>query len=156
RAMTPAVKAVDASGACTATLTGVHGKQFRLGLSGASSCALSGNADRMDVRLSGASTCTVTGSGDRVDLRLSGASKCTLSGHAENLAVECSGASRLLAAGLKAQSVKTKVSGASRVEVTALQDLNARASGASTVRYAGAPAMLQQRASGGSTIGPKS
>ena len=110
----------------------------------------------MDLRLSGASTCTMTGNGDSVHLKLSGASKCTLTGNADHLAVECSGASRLLAAGLTAQTVKTTVSGASRVEVTALQDLNARASGASTVRYAGAPAALHQRASGASTIGPKS
>lgn len=156
RAMTPQVKAVEASGASTATLTGINGKQFRLALSGASTCALTGNADRMDLRLSGASTCTMTGNGDNVHLKLSGASNCTLNGNAEHLAVECSGASRLLAAGLTAQTVKTSVSGASRVEVMALKDLNARASGASTVRYAGTPAALYQRASGASTIAPKS
>src|SRR2546423_1926364 len=44
KATTPTLKAVEGSGASTATVAGVQADRFRLGLSGASTCTLTGKA----------------------------------------------------------------------------------------------------------------
>lgn len=105
---------------------------------------------------SGATTATLTGIRAReLRLTLSGASTATATGSVEQLSAHCSGASRLHATKLAAGSVDASASGASTVEVEALQRLKADASGASTISYVGKPAELQGNASGASKLVPK-
>jgi Putative auto-transporter adhesin, head GIN domain len=136
KATTPTLKAVEGSGASTATVTGVQADRFRLGLSGAS-------------------TCTLTGKADRLDVTVSGASRCTLTGDAGRLTAECSGASHLDATGLSAKTVDASASGASTADVKAAEELKADASGASNVHYVGSPGKLSKSTSGASHVGPK-
>jgi hypothetical protein len=108
-------------------------------------------------RGSGATTGTVTGvKSEEFRLSLRGASNCSPKGDAAKLTVDCSGASHAHALGLNSKSVKATVSGASTAEVHATEELSADASGASTIRYAGAPAKLQKNATAASSISPKS
>jgi hypothetical protein len=136
KATTPALNAFQGSGATTTALAGVEADQFKLGLSGAS-------------------TCTLTGKAKRLDLTLAGASRCILNGDADRLTLDCSGASRVNAAGFTARAVEATLAGASSAEVEATQELTAKAAGASALRYAGSPAQVRQEASGASTIAPK-
>lgn len=71
------------------------------------------------------------------------------------LNAEASGASRLIATDLIADDVKANASGASTIEVTAIRELAADASGASSIRYGGSPEKVKPNASGASTVGPK-
>jgi hypothetical protein len=132
KATTPALRALDASGASQTTVTGVKADRFQLDLSGASDCQLAGDVDALDVTLSGAS-------------------RCTLAGDAKKLAVNCSGASHADAAALMADAATVELSGASTAQVHATTALVAAASGASTLRYAGQP-KVERKVSGASTI----
>jgi hypothetical protein len=103
--------------------------------------------------VSGASSATLSGlEAKGLRLNVSGASTVTASGTADRLDVDCSGASHVHAKGLTAQTVVVGVSGASGAEVRAVQELDANASGASSVRYAGSPARKKENTSGASSI----
>jgi len=105
---------------------------------------------------SGATTAKIEGlKADAFNLHLSGASNCTIDGTADKLVVECAGASNVKAAKLVAKSAKVNVSGASSVDVNASDELNADASGASSIRYSGNPASLKKGTSGASSIKAK-
>jgi putative autotransporter adhesin-like protein len=132
-ATTPALQALLGSGASKSTVSGITGEQFQLGLSGASGCQLTGDADLIDATLSGASHGTIVGT-------------------ARQLTVECSGASHLDATRLTARMVAAELSGASTANVNATDELTAVASGASTLRYVGQPAKLDKAISGASTV----
>lgn len=126
------------------------------------------------VEVSGASTCTfldtLTASGlickasgaSRLDLRallageckldLSGASTCRIDGRADGCtADDISGASRVEAFGFPCRTVRIDASGASILEVNALETLNVEASGGSTIRYRGRPSITTDL-SGGSVV----
>jgi hypothetical protein len=122
-----------ASGAARTTVSGVREDEFQLELSGASTCDLSGDADRMDATLGGAS-------------------RATISGAARQLTVECSGASQLDAKRLAVEEASVELSGASTGFVNASKALTAEASGASSLRYRGQPTDVTKQASGASTI----
>lgn len=105
------------------------------------------------VTVSGASSAALAGvEEEALRLNASGASNVTASGTADRLVIDCSGASQVHATKLTAQAVVVTVSGASTAEVRAVGELEASASGASTVRYAGSPARKHESASGASSI----
>ena len=106
--------------------------------------------------VSGASSGTLTNvKNETLSLDASGASKIKTDGEVKELIVDLSGASRLDAENLKADDVTVDASGASSATVVALNDLNAEASGASTIRYAGEPKNLKKDLSGASSIKQK-
>jgi hypothetical protein len=105
---------------------------------------------------SGATNSTLTGLNEKtVRLDVSGASKVTASGTTDRLEIDCSGASQVHATKLPAKDVVANVSGASRAEVHADEQLRADASGASTVIYDAAVAKKELNTSGASSIIPK-
>ena len=108
------------------TLSGITGEHFRLDLSGASGCRLTGDADL-------------------IELTLSGASHGMIAGTSKRLTVNCSGASHLDATGLTAKIVTAELTGGSTGHVNAIEELTAEASGASSLRYAGQPSKLDKR-----------
>ena len=82
----------------------------------------------------------------------SGASKIAVSGTTAKLNVEVSGATRVDAAELQADSASVEASGASNVSVSVLRELEANASGASHVTYAGSPTELRKDTSGAGSV----
>lgn len=106
--------------------------------------------------VSGASTGTLTNvKNESLWIDASGASKIKIDGEARELIVDLSGASRLDAENLKAENVTVEASGASSAAVVALNDLNAAASGASNIRYAGEPKSVTKSSSGASSVRQK-
>ena len=176
KAASQGLDGLTGSGATQSTLTGLHSDDFKLDLSGASRCTMSGRANSLAVECSGASTAkgddfeadaaTVVASGassaeiaakelrsvnesgaskvtisqvnaDELAIHLAGSSRCTLSGNVKQLTIEATGASTVHAAELKAREVNVDVSGASHVDVEAVEKITGAASGGSLVRYQG-------------------
>lgn len=109
-----------------------------------------------DLDISGASTANVVNAkSDSLDLTASGASKITVSGASASVKADASGASSIDAERLTVEKADVNSSGASRVIVSPSNDLNADASGASSVYYTGDPKNIKQDASGASSIKKK-
>ncbi len=103
--------------------------------------------------LSGACTGTLHGLDSKaLKLDANGASHITATGKADRLEIDASGASGIDTRDLTARSVHVSASGASTANVRADQELNANASGASTVHYKGSPSKVEQDSSGASHI----
>ncbi|MEP7039624.1 MAG: head GIN domain-containing protein [Acidobacteriota bacterium] len=106
--------------------------------------------------ISGASGAVVsnvkTGS---LKLEASGASKIKISGEANSLESDASGASGIDAEGLRIEDAVVVASGASNTTVSAVNDLKADASGASTIYYTGEPKNVEPKSSGVSSIKKK-
>jgi len=107
------------------------------------------------LQVSGAVHAQVSGlKGEAIEISSSGASEITVSGAVQTLVAELSGASDVNALGLSAERVTVRTSGASDVKVRAQSHLKVRASGASSVRYAGAPKQIERDLSGASDCEP--
>jgi hypothetical protein len=133
----PELVEVDLSGASSLRFTGFEsGRDFRADVSGASS---------LDGALSAGDTA--------VDA--SGASSVTLVGEGGNLRVDASGSSSVDLAGYVVQDAEIDASGASNVELDARGDLEADASGAADIRYAGEPTLGSIRTSGAGSVGER-
>ncbi|MBK6918131.1 MAG: DUF2807 domain-containing protein [Deltaproteobacteria bacterium] len=105
------------------------------------------------VSLGGAARAELTGlSGDAFTLALSGASHARASGRVTRLHVDASGASTIDAAATTADEVEVDASGASSIDVTAEVSLDADASGASHVRWAGNAGKVEPHTSGASSV----
>jgi Putative auto-transporter adhesin, head GIN domain len=108
--------------------------------------------DDLHVELSGASRL-----GGAVELRsmrvgLSGASELALSGRVGSVSASASGASHLALERLEVDALEVELSGASNAEVSVRRTISASLSGASSLRYRGAPTLTRQDTSGGSSI----
>ncbi len=125
-----------------------------LELSGASTAALSGFSGGAAFKgvASGASTITGDLSADRTVLDISGASRVTLRGESDELDAKASGASKLNLGELAVRSATLDLSGASSALVNASEEINASASGSSTIVYLGSPARVQENTSGASSV----
>jgi hypothetical protein len=129
----PAFKYLEASGACRIigenTLT---------------------SADAVDIHLSGASDAKLELKAPKVSAELSGASDITLQGETRDLSIDGSGASHAKCFELSSENTDVDLSGASSAEVIASVKINAKASGASDVRYKGNGAVNQDVSGAGS------
>lgn len=106
-----------------------------------------------NLEVSGASSALVSDvKSDSLEIQASGASKIKISGTAENLKIDGSGASNIDAEFLQANDVDAEVSGASKATVSASNNLNAEANGASKLLYTGEPAIFKQNSSGASSV----
>ena len=109
--------------------------------------------DINEVQASGASKVNLGGiRNSELRADTSGASRISLAGETANLFLEVSGASSVDAENLKAGTADVSASGASRVSTFALDELRARASGASKVSYFGNPKNIEKSSSGASSI----
>ncbi|GAB3718338.1 hypothetical protein GCM10027592_61190 [Spirosoma flavus] len=129
----PTLRGVEFSGAAHATVTGFAG------------------LENLDVRLSGASESQFTVQAAQINIDLSGASTLRITGSGKGVSAELSGASSLQGFGYPASSGNINASGASKANVNVTDNLVIDASGASKVRYMGAP-KISQRTSGASTV----
>lgn len=105
------------------------------------------------LELSGAVEATVRDvRAPRLEVEGSGASHLVLSGVVDHVVYELSGASKVDALALTARSVVIDASGATRAKVRAESSLEADASGATHIRYAGEPAKVKTDLSGASRV----
>lgn len=106
--------------------------------------------------VSGASSGNVSNvKADDLELKASGASKIKIFGTANELNADASGASTIDAEDLRTENAKVEASGASKAFVTATDDLDINASGASKITYIGEPKSIKQNSSGASSITKK-
>lgn len=130
----PELTGLDLSGAVRATVAGFSSeKPLEADLSGA--CNLRGDIKNGDARID-----------------LSGASKVGLRGSAGTLRITASGASHANLEEYRSGRTVVNVSGASHVSVSPSANLEAEASGASTVTYGGEPGDVKAHTSGASSV----
>lgn len=104
------------------------------------------------INLSGASKASLEYTLSNVSVVLSGASKLEMKGRAENFQLEGSGAALCEATNLKTKNVTANLSGASKAEVFATDNFDAKLSGASTMICEGNPKEVRQTSSRASKI----
>jgi hypothetical protein len=106
--------------------------------------------------VSGASEAKIVNArADSLELKASGASEVNIVGETNELTAEASGASEINAENLRTESAVVNASGASSAIVSAADNLEVEASGASKIYYTGEPKNIKQNASGASSINKK-
>jgi len=128
------LKKIEASGACNIKTAGLLKlSDIKIELSGASD--FSGEIEATNLAIS-----------------LSGASDLKLKGTAEKLSINSNGASSIKAYDLKSEYCKIDASGASSVQITVNKEMNAKASGASSINYKGDAVVKDFTSSGASSV----
>ena len=106
-----------------------------------------------EVRANGATSVDVAAlSGGSARVELSGASKAKAAGKVGSLEIKASGASEADLRAVSSDEARVEASGASKVWVKTSGALEARASGASEIRYLGKPSRVKDEASGASSV----
>ncbi len=103
----------------------------------------------------GASRAFVVLDVDELDVTAAGASVVNASGTVDALTAVADGASTLRLDQLTAGTADVRAAGSSTVEVLVSERLDAQADGASTIGYAGDPAVLERSTSGASSVVPR-
>ncbi|MDB5246601.1 MAG: hypothetical protein JWQ40_995 [Segetibacter sp.] len=126
----------------------------RLDVSGASYLSISGtlNSDNLKVDVSGASEIKGIINVNNLNMDISGASVSRLSGTAKEGLIDASGAGKVNSYDLVINNCKASSSGASNIRVTVNGELNADASGGSTIYYKGAGVAKVVNSSAGASI----
>jgi len=133
----PALAGARLSGAASMTVTGFESTtELELSLSGSS--GLDGDIEAGDVQLD-----------------VSGSSEVTLTGSGQDATIDVSGSSRLDLSDFPVEDADVGASGASTVLVDVSGRLDARASGASNIRYLGDPTLGDIDTSGASSVEPE-
>ena len=106
--------------------------------------------------ISGASEANISNlKTDTLLLKANGASKIKVDGVANDLKLDVNGASSIDAENLKVENAGVEANGASSAIVSAINDLKAEVSGASTVYYTGEPKNFEPKTSGASSVKKK-
>ena len=114
------------------------------------------SAEELTVRLSGASDLKGRIDAKKLSFNINGASDATISGNAAELSVDASGASDFKGFEMTTNYCTAEASGASSVNITVNKELNAKASGASSVRFKGEGLIRDIKTSGASNVTRKS
>jgi putative autotransporter adhesin-like protein len=167
---------LDASGACSVELTDpINVGDFKLILSGASNMRGDIKGSNINFDLNGASTGKLNISGTSLTLSesgastfkgninagktnfdVNGASTADIDGNTTDLIVGASGASNFRGSDLQAVSCKIEATGASSASINVSKDIDATASGASSIHYSGGASLSNVDVSGSSTVKKKS
>lgn len=130
-------------------------KLDRVKATGASDVYVDGviTAETLDITLAGASDFKGAIKAGTLKLDQSGASDAQITGTVSGLAtISSSGASDLKAYDLVAENCEANASGASDIHITVNKELNARASGASSINYKGSAVIRDMHTSGASNV----
>jgi hypothetical protein len=129
----------------------------RLEASGASDVEVSGTlkADNLKLTLSGASDFEGSIEVKNIQVRGSGASDIRISGSAEVANIEMSGASDFKGYDFKIDNCKAEISGAGDMQIYVNKELEAQASGASSIKYKGDAVVKKSESTGASSIKKK-
>jgi len=153
----PDLRGIKISGATRASVSGFgSANALDIAASGASRLKLDEvKAGDTKIDVSGASH--VTGKLELVDCRMeaSGASTVELNGRGNNIRLDFTGASTARLSEFSAVNVEVSVGGASKAEVTFSGKLDAEASGASRISYAGEGTLGKVRVTGASNLNRK-
>jgi hypothetical protein len=114
------------------------------------------SAEALEIVFSGASDLKGKVDVKTLKVDINGASDVTLTGNAANLVVEASGASDFKGFDLITNYCDAKATGASSISITVNKELNANASGASSVRFKGEGLIRDIKTSGASNVSRKS
>lgn len=130
----------------------------RLDVSGASYVSISGTLKSDDLKLdvSGASEIKGIVNVNRLNMDISGASVSKLSGSVKQGEIDASGAAKINSYSLAVDNCKVTSSGAANIKVTVNNELNADASGGSTIYYKGAGVVKNLNSSAGASIKSRS
>ncbi|HEV7229722.1 MAG TPA: head GIN domain-containing protein [Bacteroidia bacterium] len=128
------LKSLDCGGACR-----VHGAGIF-------------KTDHLRLEVSGAGQTDLDTEVEKLEINLSGAAKLHLTGKTSELEATLDGASQLKAFHFKSDKAVLSLSGASNADVNVKKDLRGRASGASSLIYAGSPEHESVESSGASSI----
>ncbi|HEX5151717.1 MAG TPA: head GIN domain-containing protein [Parafilimonas sp.] len=170
------LQALEASGASSVELTDpINVGNFKLELSGASSMKGAIKAGDLDFELSGASNAridfTATAfamdqsgastfkgliNSPKTNFDLSGASTTEINGTTTDLVIDASGASNFRGSDFTAVTCKVEATGASSASINVSKEIQATASGGSTIRYDGAASITNIDVTGGSSVKKKS
>jgi len=167
---------LDASGACNVELTDpINVGDFKLVLSGASNMRGVIKGANLDFDLNGASNGKIDASGTSLkmaesgasnykgnintgeaDFDINGASVIDIGGTATGLTVKASGASNFKGEDFRVETCNIEATGASSANLSVSKDLQAKASGASSIHYTGGASISKIDISGSSTVKKKS
>jgi len=127
----------------------------KLSASGASDVYVDGaiSGESLEIRLSGASDFKGAVKLKNLSLDQSGASDATIRGTTETASIEASGASNAKAYDLVTDNCTIKASGASDIRISANKEINAKATGASSIHYKGDAVIRDLHSSGASNVG---
>jgi hypothetical protein len=109
-------------------------------------------ADQLSIDIDGAAKALLVVKVKNISVDMDGASSLEIKGSATSAVIETDGAAKLRATGMPAASVTVDTDGASSVYVNATQTLNAKADGASRIRYNGDPQNKKISVEGASTV----
>ena len=109
----------------------------------------------LKINLSGASDFKGTVNIQNLNLDLSGASDVKIAGKASTVNIESSGASDVKGHELITETCNATASGACDIDITVNKEINAHASGASSIYYSGTASLGNVQKSGASTVGKK-
>lgn len=87
-----------------------------------------------------------------LEVELSSASNCNTTGSADFCTVEASSAANFRGAELECRRADISASSAAKIEITAIGELDAKASSGAVVRYKGSPVMVRRNTSSGGSI----
>ena len=110
------------------------------------------NGDNLELRTSGGGNITLDLNYDAIDVRSSGGSTMHLSGTANRGTLSSSGGSRQNNEDLAVKEAELRSSGGSNLNVGVVEELSARASGGSDIRYEGNPHVRDIDESGGADV----
>lgn len=106
---------------------------------------------RIDIDLSGASNVNLEVKAENLTVETSGSSEIYLRGQTKSVSIRASGSTSVRAFDLLADNIEIDISGAGDVDVYANTKLDARVSGASSIRYKG-EATVSKKVSGSGRI----
>jgi hypothetical protein len=132
-------------------------KLEKLQASGASDVQVAGaiEGSTLEMNFSGASDFKGAVKVTELKIVLSGASDAKISGDAMNVNISSSGASDVSGYDLNTETCTVRASGASDVHIKVNKELNAHASGASSIFYKGAAVIKKMESTGASSVSKK-
>lgn len=136
----------------------LNGDQLNLNLSGASDIFANNKitVNEFSVKASGASDIIASQiKATNTSIYVSGSSDAKLSGSTDTLLIEASGASDVIADKLQSKIADVRTSGSSDVSLFVTEELKAKSSGSSDIRYHGSPKSKSVSSSGSSDIESK-
>jgi len=128
-----------------------------LKLSGATSMKTEGSitTDRLKLHLSGASDLSAHINASKIALHASGASDVKIEGKTQSLTLDLSGATTVKASGMETDTARVTASGASNVNLSSVNALYYKISGASSLTHKGNPTILGESITGAATVNGK-
>jgi hypothetical protein len=134
----------------------IKGSDLKFEITGASNGKINVTGTSLMLSQSGASNFKGDVSTSKASFDLSGASTTDVDGTAGDLVIDASGASNFKGGDLKAENCKIEATGASSASINVSKQIEATASGASSIHYWGDASMSKVEVSGGSSIKKKS